>query len=392
MKRAKYAMMHQKVEMQYMAELIRAQLDARTPDAVPEEIEVERLMEYAADAQMDYLILGSLIKLPLNNQLKERIQNRLIISTMRTLAQIAAIKELSRSLEKGGVRFQVLKGAILKQIYPTPEMREMSDIDIMIYDKTLDQANDIILSLGYTETEAVKHHIIYRKKPFIILEAHWALYDKNLDVNQYTYFCENFRAVCATDKLYTYIFSTEDFYVYMIAHMAKHFYENGCGIRNLLDIYIYMQKYEKEMDIEKIRVELTRCGLHDFENHVRELAIIWMEGKESSDYYNFLFEYMLKCGIYGKGENGIWGQLAKGNTTEKYARIRFYFPDAKYMKEQYVWLQKFPWLLPLAWMVRAACSTNKNALERGIALAHTDSEQIEKIVQLYKTLKLDFRK
>ena len=35
-------------------------------------------------------------------------------------------------------------------------------------------------------------------------------------------------------KMYVYDFEAEDFYIYMMAHMAKHFYKRGCGIRNLV--------------------------------------------------------------------------------------------------------------------------------------------------------------
>lgn len=379
-------------EMKYLAELIRAQMDGRIPLPVPENITVEQLIRYATDAHMEYLILGSLIKLPVSNEEKEEIHSRLMCSTMRTLMQMNAVQEIEQRFELEKIRFQVLKGAILKHIYPSPEMREMSDIDIMIYDRTLDHAQQILKEMGYARIKAVKHHVIYSKAPFLILEAHWSLYDKDLDANQEMYFNNHFRAVCMYGRKYSYQFSEEDFYIYMIAHMAKHFYENGCGIRNLLDIYIYLQKYADNMDMKRINAELVKCGLDSFETHVRKLAYIWIGQQKSSDFYNHLFHYMLDCGIYGKGENGIWGQLAKRDVASKNARIYYYFPEKAYMKDQYLWLKKCPWLLPAAWIIRALQGIGKGALERGKIMAHADRKQVEMTLQIYRTLKLNFRK
>lgn len=382
----------QTVEMSYLAELIHAQVEERIPASIPEQLTAEQIIRYATDAHMEYLFLGSLIKLPLDKEVKKKIQSRLMFSTMRTLAQVNAVKELAQCFEAEGIKFQFLKGTIMKGIYSSPEMREMSDIDIMVYDNTLDHAQSVLEEMGYVRIKAVKHHVIYRKEPFLIVEAHWSLYDKNLDANQDMYFNDHFRAVCVNKKKYTYQFSTEDFYIYMIAHMAKHFYENGCGIRNLVDVYVYLWKYADCMDMRQVDAGLTECGLNCFESYVRKLAFVWMQQQESTVFENQLFAYMLDCGIYGKGENGIWGQLAKRNVGGNNARIHYYFPEEAYMKEQYEWLQTYPWLLPAAWIIRAFQGVGKGAVERSTTLAHTDRKKIETTLQIYRTLKLNFRK
>ena len=99
--------------------------------------------------------------------------------------------------------------------------------------------------------------------------------------------------------------------------MAKHFYETGCGIRNLLDIYIYQNAYKATMDRRLVEEELRKCGLLNFEREMKNLSVIWLDNLAGDTFYNNLFEYMLDCGIYGKGENGVWGQLAKEITSDK---------------------------------------------------------------------------
>ena len=103
-------------------------------------------------------------------------------------------REIQEKLEENKIRHQVLKGAVMKHIYPRPEFREMGDIDIMIYEDSLEQAEKVVEELGFVKYQTVKHHEIFFKKPFLMLEMHWSLYDQNVDRNQSVYFKKQFRA------------------------------------------------------------------------------------------------------------------------------------------------------------------------------------------------------
>lgn len=34
----------------------------------------------------------------------------------------------------------------------------------------------------------------------------------------------------------------DDYYMFMLDHLEKHFYSSGCGVRFLLDLFIFMEK------------------------------------------------------------------------------------------------------------------------------------------------------
>ncbi|SFK75750.1 Uncharacterised nucleotidyltransferase [Lachnospiraceae bacterium KH1T2] len=360
---------------------------------VPDGIDFEEIIEYARAADMDYALLSPLVKLELPGEILGKVRQRLIESTLATLAQVKAARELDEAYEREGIRFHMLKGTVLKSIYPKPEMREMSDIDVMIYDESLEKAEEVAKKLGYEKVEAVKHHVIYKKEPFLILEIHWSLYDKHVDKDQDVYFNDSVRARLKAGTAYTYEFTDEDFYVYMIAHMAKHFYENGCGIRNLMDIYVFMDKYGAGLDKNYLAGELSKCGLTEFEARMRKLAEVWIEGKEPSEFEINLFSYMLDSGIYGKAVNGIWGQMAKQEDLDgANMEMNYYFPKLSYMKENYKWLDKFPFLLPAAWCIRAVHGIATGAADRRSGLKNVDDENRKDIVEIYKKLELNFRK
>lgn len=378
----------------YTSELVNATFENRKPNSLPKELSMSEIIEVAIRGQMPYLLFNSLIKVVDDSEYVGVIKNSLIASTMKTFTQVLAAKEITESFEKNGIRHQILKGTIMKNIYPSPEMREMSDIDLVVYDESLDSAAKIMEEMGYENHGLVKHHMIFSKGSKLLVEVHWCLFDSNAGKKQHLYFKDNFRAKLRDGAEYTYEFGFEDFYVYMISHMAKHFFETGCGIRNLVDIYIYVNKYGDAMNKEYLDKELKECGIWDFEKNMRNLAFKWLDNEELDSFNENLFEYMVESGIYGKRENGIWSQLAKETSSRKSnAKIHFYFPSINFMKEKYPWLEKTPFLLPVGWVIRGVTGiSRKEAREHRENLENSDKEKVEKMLDIYHKLNLEFRR
>lgn len=382
----------------YLAELVLAQLNGRNPENIPENIGVDEIIDIAGRNHMIYPLLGALIKtdnFPEDklNELRYKIQHSVLV----TLAQVTELNRLVDAFENAGIKNQPMKGSCMKFMYPSPELREMSDIDILIAGDQMDAAGKIMLDLGYKLTQSIKHHDIYTKQPFMVVEVHRAMYDKTVDGNQYDYFKSFEKAVLRDGKKYTYDFNREDFYVYMIAHMAKHFYAMGCGIRNLVDVYIYLEKYEKKLDWSYLNKELKKCGIYDFAVNMEKLAYIWLGGKQGDQFYDDLFQYMVDCGIYGKDENGIWHKYAEEKlegkkVTRGKLKRWYYFPPLFYMSEYYPWLEKFPFLLPVAWCIRAFRGIfMKKGTQKREMLNVIDGDKAKTYQNIYKRMKLKFK-
>lgn len=384
---------------EYLAELVRAQLEGRKPLEMPQGIFVEEIMDIAHRNHMDYLLLGAMLKLEgLSDEYKETMKARVMRSLMRTMAQVMEIKELEKRFEETGVKNQPMKGARMKFVYPAPEMREMSDIDILIDADCMKQAAEVLTERGYSLLQSIKHHDIYRKQPFMVVEAHRVMYDKTVDGGQYRYFSNFSKATPREGMKYTYDFNKEDFYVYMMAHMAKHFYAMGCGIRNLVDIYVYQEKYGAELNKTYIKEELKKCGILEFTEHMEKLAAIWLKGEKTSMFYNDLFQYMMDSGIYGKDENGIWNKFAEEKMRDKDAtpsqlKRWYYFPPLSYMSEYYPWLEGHPYLLPVAWGIRAWRGLfMKKGTHKREMLQEIEADKVKTYQNIYQNMGLHFKK
>ena len=383
---------------EYLAELVLAQLENRTPKELPENITMNELINISVRSHMSTLILGSLLKLDIEETLKQQLTQATLASILRSYAQQNEYEKLIQEFEKKGIRSQPMKGIFMKQLYPKPELREMSDIDILIDEDQLDEGEKIINELGYVFSSKESHHDIYTKKQKIVLEVHWTMYDSHVDKNQHDYFHNFSKAVLLDGHNYTYTFTREDFYIFMISHMAKHFYARGCGIRNLVDIYIYQKTFGTELNKDYLKKELKKCGIYDFACHMETLADIWLNQKKCSEFYLQLFHYMLDCGIHGKDENGMWNKFAYAKTGTKETsafkmKLWYYFPPMYYMEEYYPWVKGKPVLLPIAWVVRFFYGiTKKKNVSRLDYLKHADGENIMIVQNIYRQMGLKFSK
>ena len=382
----------------YLAELIHAQLESRKPTPIPEGVTIDELYQISVKGHMDYLILGALLKLDgLSEEWKNTMRYRVMMSISRTVSQVNEIKDMRRRFEEREIINQPMKGAWMKFIYPSPEMREMSDIDVLIGQDCMDKAATELQDMGYSLVKAIKHHDIYTKKPFMTIEAHRAMYDKTVDTKQYNYFSDFSKAQPVENSNYTYNFNDNDFYIYMIAHMAKHFYTMGCGIRNLLDIYVYLKAKGQMLDREYLDVEFNKLGLKAFVEQMEELAFVWMDGKPCSELQQHIFDYMLDGGIYGKDENGIWNKFAeekiKGKEVSRFKlKVWYYFPPISYMSEYYPILEEHPYLYPAVWIVRVWRGIfGKKGIHKREMLREIDTEQIKIYQQIYQTMDLHFK-
>lgn len=382
----------------YLAELVRAQLEGKKAKVLPEELKFEEIVELSHKNHMDYLLMGALLNTEGLEEKKSKILRAYVMqSIIKTTTQVMELKKIIRRFEEKEIVNQPMKGAKMKFIYPRPEMREMSDIDILIRQDCMEKAEDELKEMGYTLHQAIKHHDIYVKAPLMVVEAHRAMYDKTVDNNQYDYFSDFSKTVLQDGCSYTYDFKTEDFYIYMIAHMAKHFYVKGCGIRNLVDIYVYLQAKEKEMDREYIDIELKKLGLDVFTDHMESIAMDWLNHKPLSKFQQQVFDYMLDSGIYGKDENGIWNKFSEEKQKKKDVSVKqlkkwYFFPPLSYMTEYYPWLERIPVLLPVAWGIRACRGVfMKKGTEKRKMLYNIEKEEIQTYKEIYEEMQLHFK-
>lgn len=283
------------------------------------------------------------------------IQDERFIRAVARAQQKAVFLDADRAqvldrLEKAGIWYMPLKGAVLKNLYPAYGMREMADNDIL-FDK--DRAGDvrkIMTELGF-ETDAYEryHHDVYKKKPASNFEMHRLLFSAASQKELYDYYLNvKDRLVPDAEHQFGYQFTDEDFYIYMTAHEYEHYTHGGIGLRSLLDCYVYLRA--RQIDMVYVARETKKMNMSEFERKNRSLAVRLYDGEALSAEEEEMLDYMISSGAYGTAENDAEYQVAEMGRW-KYFLSRVNMPKTR-MYELFPVLKRAPYLYPFFWLLR----------------------------------------
>ncbi len=383
--------------VEHIGDLIVAQISEEDLNLNYDGLDFDEVIKISLINQIDSITLRGLASY-LDEINEHKVKNILVQKFIISSQQDVELKKIVDLFERNHIKNQLLKGSVIKNYYPKPEMRQMSDIDILVDKLDLARASELISTLDYVQIGQESHHNTFMKGAYLRVEIHHSLYDSTVDTEQHDYFNGFGRSILKNGYDYSYEFTNEDFYVYMMAHMAKHFYKMGCGVRNLVDIYIFRRRFKDELNEVYIKEELRKNGILSFSMHMEILSDLWLNKKELSPFYRNVLEYMLYSGIYGKDENGIWNQFYKeGQKNNAGSKIRiklwYFFPPVYYIKDYYPWVEKYPFFLPLAWVIRGFNGViGKRGTKKREMLRRLEKNDIEKMQEIYREMKLDFHK
>lgn len=254
------------------------------------------------------------------------------------------------SLMQGkGIRYIPLKGTILKNLYPSSEMREMSDIDILVDKKSMPAVKEYLIKRGYT-FEHKGHHDVYRKEPGICFELHETLIDRQRNTGFDKYFENPWQLSEPAED--GYMLTPENEFIYLMAHLYGHFHQGGIGIRAVLDIYLY--KENNRLDFEYINGVFEQNGILRFADNIIRLADVWFSEAAEAQITEELGAYIMTSGTYGKIKRMKLDLSSEDSSKMKnivYTVKRKLFLSRKELNTRYPWSKNFV-LLPAAYLVR----------------------------------------
>ena len=279
----------------------------------------------------------------------EKLEKDYFLNVRKSLAFEEERKALYQFLNEQGIDFLPLKGIIIKDYYPDPHSREFADNDILFGsgDKKI---RDFFIENGY-QVEAFRksNHDVYMKKPFFNFEMHRSLFGETGDnekiVNYFSSYLLDKALVKENHEKYL---SKEDFYIYFTAHSYKHFHHSGCGIRTLIDYYLYLKR--EQLDFDYINQELAKLDLLDFSKMISSLSLKLFDHEPLNPEEEETLLFIASSGTYGTLEHSVQrGVKEKGKFRYFMERV---FPPYRFYKTAYPWAYKVPILIPIAWLMR----------------------------------------
>ena len=267
------------------------------------------------------------------------------------------VDSICRAFSENGIDHMPLKGTLLREMYPYPDMRLMSDADILIKPEQYAAIRPVMEERGFEEVVESDHELVW-KKSGIVIELHKRLIP-SYNKDYFAYYGDGWKlAVPVHGTPHRYAMSPENQMIYLFTHFAKHYRCGGIGLRHITDLYVY-RKNTENLDEDYIGAELEKLKLYEFYVNIMATVDVWFHDAAPSEKTDLITDVIFASGVFGTNLNRKIAEtliLKKETTSIENAKrqrmISMIFPSLENMKFRYAFLEKLPFLLPVAWVMR----------------------------------------
>ena len=357
--------------------------------ALPDGLNWEDLYHLAAAQSLLGVLYDMARKLPPSIQPYASVMQKLEwdyrYTVIRAIQQDYAVSEAEKALDKAKIEYIPYKGYIVRRDYPVPELRTMGDMDMLVREEDQPRIQNVLTGMGYMFKGDFDDVWVYKQQN-ICFEIHNKLRylrDEHSNLVELAGVWENVENI--ENNEYKKVFTDEFQLVLLIAHMVKHFFIAGCGIRLALDVVLFFKKHP-DMDWDKVirwlranQLEQAFYFMAGYSEQVFGIVVDLPDKKEYSDeQYEKLSCEFLKSNTFGAYDSKLmknyraYQRNHKTKTNVKTAKkitrkqfiITFLFMPADKMKLSRPYLNKYPWLLPFAHISRLVCGVFKKDVRK----------------------------
>lgn len=247
--------------------------------------------------------------------------------------------KIIKSFNDNEIEYIALKGLVIKDMYPNPLMRNMSDVDILIKKKKYQKKiKPLMLSLGFVEKTETDHDYEWAKGTSTF-ELHKRLIPS---------YDEDYFKLIGNDWDW---YNNNNEYTYDFIHFAKHFRDAGIGLVHLVDVEVYRDFIELD--------KIEKFDLVEFCNNIFSVLDVCFHDKAPNTKDLCMLNFIFDSGVYGsrlmaKKTDNLKHLNYSGNSknAKKRILIKKIFPSFKDMSFRYPCLKNCPILLPFIWTGR----------------------------------------
>lgn len=313
----------------------------------------EEIYKIAENHAVKSLLYPALKKcLPFGDPFLVEMKRQSFATATRISMQSKDLSKIYTACESEKIPVLPLKGCVIKDLYPYPELRFMSDADLLVPEHSRNTVRTLMESQGFL------YHKVDAGDTDVYISPLRLNYEIHLGLN-----AEGFSDKTSkfTSDLMKFAFPTqgnpylmelppEEHYLYILIHFIKHFIYGGVGIRQLTDLFICYTRWD--LDLGKVNSLLEGLELTAFHSNLKALWEHWFMRADASREIHALGEFILHSGVFGNEEQRATDRILSESNGNNYV-LRRLFPSYRTMKGYFPILQKLPFLLPFAWVWRA---------------------------------------
>ena len=374
----------------------------RTSESI--KLDYQKLFDLANQHQISALIYNQIYNFDdFPEEIKQRWKkDALKINAFQT-RKTMKILQVYRQFLKQELKVLIVKGLVCRSLYPQPDNRQSNDEDLYVQKEEYEAVKDILLKNNLTViSESNDVTTFIDPVSGLSIELHTALFSLESKAygNYQRYFDQAFDEciVHSIDGVSVYSLEYTQHLLFLILHFVKHFFHGGVGIRQVVDIVMYSEAYGdkvdwdrlydilKDLNIYVLIVNLFALALDQLEFDYTKIRV--PEGIDKSDYQD-LFEDIMDAGIFGQSSSErIHSATITLNTISdgKTSVLKSIFPSLKEMQGKYKYLNKYPVLLPFAYLSRIMNYKKNNSSKNSQRTIEVGKQRIE-LLKKYRVIK-----
>ena len=363
------------------------------------ELDWAKLMELSAihsvTGILDYMVVQNPCErtAPMLAALKKQCFANIAVFAQRT----DCARQLLAKLSEAGIDHMLMKGYVVRNYYPVPELRTFGDVDILIKPDDRGKCHKLMLEQGFSvKTDWEPVYSYYNNNELYEMHTELMEIDVSDKADYKGYFCKAWEHAVKTDE-HEFEPTPEFHFIYLLTHIAKHINGAGAGIRMYLDLALFIKHFGNSIDWDSIKNELETIKLSDFANvafNVVEkcfgIASPIQLREIKTDTFEDFMNYTMDGGVFGHvGRDNALITLKNSTGTSRTATVvHRLFPKAEDIERRYTYLQGKHWLLPVAWvhrLVKTSASWSAHA-EEAKGIMQVDTEEVLKLKKVYKEI------
>lgn len=245
--------------------------------------------------------------------------------------RLALMEQLALQFKTAGLDVMFLKGATTARLYPEPQLRVFSDIDYYMFGES-GKSVQALKNMGVETKEYFNHHTQASFKG-VLLENHYDFLDRDNHRGNLLMDDELKRLASVEGHRYPFKFDNPEVdnafcmsptmnAMFLMRHMAAHFFSETVPLRMLYDWALFQKKYAKEVDWNKTFELYEKSGMPEFPKMIQGILTTKL-GLDMSD-----SPIQPICNVT---TDRIWQSIIESPQSNPYKKnsARFLFYEAK---------------------------------------------------------------
>lgn len=295
-------------------------------------------------------------KLPISAELNQQWSTKVMTSSAAALRLIANQDKLIQLLKQSNIPYAILKGTAAAIYYPTPWLRTMGDVDIIVRPENYDQTRELMLANGFAsmgEDDNPRHEAFELNNTQFELHRYFSVEAEDSVLDELIYEQLD-HTVEATVFDYSFRMLPEPLNgIILVQHIKQHL-KTGLGLRQMIDWFVYVKDHLNDEKWPAFKAVADKVGLTTLSKVATRIGqlyfgldanITWCVDADEgvcADVMDFIF----RSGNFGRKDyENIRGSYVLGKL-----RKNVFATLQEAGKHNWKALKKYPWLEPVAWL------------------------------------------